>query len=109
MIARRRFLLEGVLVLLVDDDQAELARRGEDGTASANDDLRLYWQIRRARVWNAVLLVGGLTLADWLDAPWLAALVVLAGASAGMYGIPYAVAWGAGRRMQRAFDRGRPA
>ena len=28
-------------MFLVDDDQAELARRGEDGTAGADDDLHL--------------------------------------------------------------------
>src|SRR5262245_17670895 len=41
MVARRRILLERRLMLLVDDDQAELPRRGEDGAASADDHLDL--------------------------------------------------------------------
>src|SRR6185312_16201235 len=41
MIARRRFLLEGVFVLFVDDDQTQLAGRCEDGAAGPDDDLNL--------------------------------------------------------------------
>ena len=41
MIARRRFLFEGAFVFLVDDDEAELARRSEDGAAGADHDLHL--------------------------------------------------------------------
>ncbi len=39
VIARRRFLLEGRFVFLVDDDQAEVARRREHRAACADDDL----------------------------------------------------------------------
>ena len=41
MVARRRFLLERAFVLLVDDDEAELARRSEHGAAGADHDLNL--------------------------------------------------------------------
>ncbi len=41
MIARRRFLLEAAFVLLVDDDQAQLAGRRENGAAGPDDDLHL--------------------------------------------------------------------
>src|SRR5438128_9615605 len=41
MISRRVLLLERVLVLLVDDDEAEVPCRREHGAASADDDLDL--------------------------------------------------------------------
>src|SRR5262249_49476348 len=41
VVSRRRFLLERVLVLLVDDNEAEFARRREDSTACPDDDLNV--------------------------------------------------------------------
>ena len=41
MVARRQFLLEGGFMFLIDDDQAQLARRREHGTAGPDDDLNL--------------------------------------------------------------------
>ena len=41
MIAGRALLLEAALVLLVDDDQPEVAGRGEHGAPRPDDDLDL--------------------------------------------------------------------
>ncbi len=41
MIARRRFLLEGGLMLLVEHDQPQVRRRGKNGAPRADDDLHL--------------------------------------------------------------------
>src|SRR6516164_6526280 len=41
MIARRRLLLVRALMLLIDHDQAELARRSKYGTASAHDHVSM--------------------------------------------------------------------
>ncbi len=41
MVTRRRLLLEAVLVLLVDNDQAEVPRRREHRAARPDDDLNL--------------------------------------------------------------------
>src|SRR5437588_357938 len=41
VVARRRLLLERSLVLLVNDDQTEPARRGEYSAAGTNNDLHM--------------------------------------------------------------------